>query len=360
MNDPIYFAQVREDAEIERAVVARNGASRILTIASGGCTALSLLSDAAESIAAVDVSAAQCALVELRRAALVALSRERHLAFIGETSSTDRVRVYYDTLRAHLPTFAQSYWDERIDAIAQGINRAGVTERFYRFLGDNLRRSVSSEGTWQKLFDRGNNLGAQVALFKRHFDNDSFRLALRVLLSKTTHLEFFPHTMFAQVDEHHFGDFFWERLRDALSKRLQYDNYFLHQVIFGSYLLDRPRGTPRYLSVAGYEEARRNARKLSVHVSSLGEMLPTQRGLDAVLLSNVFDWAPGTQDQIAEQAVSSLARDGTILYRNMLADPPLPEPVRQCTRIDEEWSRVLCASDRSLLYRRVVVATRSR
>src|SRR6202030_287007 len=103
-------------------------------------------------------------------------------------------------------------------------------------------------------------LRAQAALFARHFDTDVFRAALRVLLSKTTHLEFFPYMMFLQVDEHHFGDFFWARFQEAISRQPQHDTYFLHQAVFGRYMLDRPRGTPHYLSALGYEEARRNAR----------------------------------------------------------------------------------------------------
>jgi S-adenosylmethionine-diacylglycerol 3-amino-3-carboxypropyl transferase len=162
------------------------------------------------------------------------------------------------------------------------------------------------------------------------------------------------------VGEHHFGDFFWERFRDALSRRSQHDNYFLHQAVFGRYLLDRPRGTPHYLSIEGYAEAKRNAHKLTVHVASLDAFLPAQREVDAVFLSNVFDWAPpNVQEEIAEHAVASLARGGTLLFRHMLADPALPESVKQSTRIDEEWSRELGALERSLLYRRVIVASRS-
>jgi S-adenosylmethionine:diacylglycerol 3-amino-3-carboxypropyl transferase len=166
--------------------------------------------------------------------------------------------------------------------------------------------------------------------------------------------------MFAEVGEHHFGDFFGERFRDNVTRRPQADNYFLHQVVFGRYLLDRRRGTPQYLAVDGYAEAQRNAHKLSVHVAPIDAFLSSQRDVDAVLLSNVFDWAPpDARDRIAERAVQSLSRGATLLYRHMLASPTLPEPIRLGTRIDEEWGNALCAVERSLLYRRVVVATRS-
>jgi S-adenosylmethionine:diacylglycerol 3-amino-3-carboxypropyl transferase len=359
--EPLYFAQIREDAEIERAIVAAAGAARIVTVGSGGCTALSLLTDRVTSVAAVDSSPAQCALIELRRAALAELSRTEHLAFVGETVGGHRLAVYEQRLRGALPRFVRDYWDQRPDAIDGGINLSGVTERFYRFLGENLRRSVVAEDVWRSLFDPTLDLGAQADLVARHFDTDAFRMAVRVLLSKTTHLEFFPTAMFLQVSEHHFGDYFLERFRDALLRRPQSDNYFLHQVLFGHYMLDRPRGVPHYLSASGYAEAKRNVQKLHVHAASLQDLLPAERGLDAAFLSNVFDWAPPPEREvIAERAVASLRRGGALLYRCMLADPPLPEAVRRSMSIDERWGRELCAAERALLYRRVVVATRPR
>jgi S-adenosylmethionine-diacylglycerol 3-amino-3-carboxypropyl transferase len=359
MSDPspIYFAQVREDAEIERAVVRETRATVIVTIASGGCTALSLLTDRAGSVAAVDTSAAQCALVELRRAALVGLCREEHLAFIGERRSDDRLQTY-DRLRGRLPDSARAYWDARLPQIAEGIQHAGVTERFYRFVGKSLRHSVTGEEVWERLFDPGDR-ATQRELLDRHFRTEGFRAALRVILSKTSHLEFFPASMFAQASEHEFGDFFWERFESGLVRLDQRDNYFLHQVLFGRYL-GVDRGTPWYLSPDGYEEARRNAHKLAVIEAGIADYLEGHPGAGAVFLSNVFDWAPpSAQVRIAESTVRSLARGGAFVFRNMLADPPLPEPLRSGVLIHEAWGSALLAVERSLLYRRLVVGTRS-
>jgi S-adenosylmethionine:diacylglycerol 3-amino-3-carboxypropyl transferase len=357
-SQPIYFAQIREDAEAERAVVRDARARRIVAIASGGCTALSLLADGVEHVAAVDRNPAQCALVELRRQALVALSRDEHLAFIGETPSTSRLMVYQSALREGLPAEARAYWDARPEAIAAGIHQCGVTERFYRFLGENLRRSVVEEPTWRSLFDVG-SLDHQAHLLATRFATEGFRSALRVLLSRTTHLEFYPAAMFAQVSEHHFGDFFWERFQSALRSRSQRDNYFLHQVLFGRYLLDREGGTPFYLSPSGYDEARRNAHKLSVHAQGIEEHLAASEGLDAVFLSNVLDWVDASaQERIAHVAMERLARGAVLLFRHMLADPPLPRAFERDLELDAAWSASLLAAERSLLYRRVAVGRR--
>lgn len=90
----IYFAQVREDSRIERRLQASYEARRVLTIGSGGCTAFSLLDDELESLVVVDANPAQCALIELKKAALIALEREDYLAFIGERPAVNRLGTY--------------------------------------------------------------------------------------------------------------------------------------------------------------------------------------------------------------------------------------------------------------------------
>lgn len=355
---PVYFAQVREDAEVDRSVVRETKARRVVMIASGGCTALSLLSDVVESVVAVDQNPAQCAVVALRLAALVALDRNAHLAFIGERPATDRLVVYERSVAPLLNAPARSYFDDHPEAVENGVQHCGVTERFYRFVGENLRRSIVADPVWRALFNAP-DAAIRAALIDEHFRSETFRSALRVLLSRTTHLEFFPASMFEQAAEHDFGDFFLERFEACVAARDQRDNYFLHQVLFARYVEGRKRGTPYYLSPAGYEEARRNAHKLTVLTAHIAPVLRDRTDVDAVLLSNVFDWASAREQGVLADAACHATRPrGVVLFRNMLADPPLPEPFRRGLLIDERWGKQLATQERSMLYRRVVVGRR--
>src|SRR5262245_30124436 len=128
-NMTIYFAQIREDGRLERSLVARRKPSRIVCIGSGGCTALSLLGDDVEIVHCVDSNPAQCALVELKKAAISRLDRESFLAFIGERPAADRTRLYRSRLRDALPRYAQEHWDAHEQDIDLGINHCGATER---------------------------------------------------------------------------------------------------------------------------------------------------------------------------------------------------------------------------------------
>ncbi len=55
MSD-LHFAQIREDSWIEREIADAERPQRIVAVASGGCTALSLLDDEVEEVIAVDAS----------------------------------------------------------------------------------------------------------------------------------------------------------------------------------------------------------------------------------------------------------------------------------------------------------------
>lgn len=351
MSD-IYFAQIREDAEVERALVAKRASRRLAVVASGGCTAFSLLDDAVESVHAIDANPAQAALVELKKAAIAALDRDAYLAFLGERDAADRVATYAAIADA-LPSYARTHWDARSSLVAAGVNRAGVTERFYAFLGENLRRSVLDEAAWEELF-ACEGLEAQREFHREHCQTEAFRMALRVLLSRTTHLAFYPAFMFAQAKEHHFGDFFGERFETELVSRPVRNNYFLSQVLFGRYLYGVPGGTPHYLSEAGYASAKRNLHKLTVVAEPLEVCLPRLRSVDAFFLSNVFDWADAAaRERIVEAAHACHAPSALFVYRNMLASPPMPQRFAESVEVDASLSQAMEGIERSMLYRSI-------
>ncbi|MEW6688775.1 MAG: DUF3419 family protein [Pseudomonadota bacterium] len=349
----LYFAQVREDSMVERALQTERASRRIVCIGSGGCTALSLLRDEVERVYAVDSNPAQCALLELKKAAVGLLDRDAYLAFVGESHAGDRLETYA-RLAVRLPAYAREYWDKHPADLLLGINQCGATERFYRFVGANLRNSVCADAVWRELFDCA-SVEEQRVLYARHFTAESWRTAIRVLLSRTTHLQFFPSFMFAQATEHDLGRFFAGQFERELLGKSVANNYFLSQFVFSSYLADRPQGTPHYLSEQGWTAARGNLEKLIVVHETLQEILPRLSGVQAFFLSNVFDWA-GAEDRrrICQGILRAADRDSLVLYRNMLSAHPLPEFFRERLVVDKARCARLHGMERSMMYQQVV------
>ncbi|USG63437.1 BtaA family protein [Brevibacillus ruminantium] len=354
----IYFSQIREDSRVERTLLRQFRPRRIVTIGSGGCTSLSLLQDDVELVYAIDQNPAQAALIECKKAAMAHLSRDEFLAFIGESEGADRL-VTYQRLAPLLPTYARAYWDAHPELLAAGVNQCGVTERFYRFIGSNLRKNVIADELWNELLSC-TSIAQQVSFSQNYLQSDAWRTAVKILLSKTTHLQFFPAFMFAQARENDFGTFFESMFQRELHTRLLAQNYFFTQFLFSSYLLDQPEGTPHYLSEAGYEEARRNLDKLHIIPSTLQEALPRLDQIDAFFLSNVFDWATHQQqEEIGHALLHAKAASAVLLYRNMLASPPLSKEWSASFSVDEQLSAEMTALESSMMYRQITVGVLS-
>jgi S-adenosylmethionine-diacylglycerol 3-amino-3-carboxypropyl transferase len=347
----LHFAQIREDSWLERELVEAARPRRSAVIASGGCTALSLLDDGAEQVLAVDASPAQCALVALRKAAIRALDRDAYLAFIGERPSTTRLETYCALART-LPAEVQRFWDAHHDLLREGVQHAGTTERFYRYVASHLRDLLGEARLEQLLV--APSLDAQRVLYRQLFEGEAVRAALRVLLAKSTHLLFFPAFMFEHAEEHDFAAFFLAQFEHELTTKPVAGNYFLSQLLFGRYVEGHARGLPPYLTPEGYARTQRNLDKLEVRCAPLHVALESVRSVDAFFLSNVFDWCTPELMAASARAILQSARSGAlVLHRNMLSARPLPAELAARYAHDVDRSRLLHARERSFLYRNV-------
>jgi S-adenosylmethionine:diacylglycerol 3-amino-3-carboxypropyl transferase len=348
----IYFAQIREDSEIEMDVMRTKRPENVVVIGSGGCTALSILSDDVRDVFCIDLNPAQAALIELKKVGIRNFSRSEFLEFIGEAPSQHRVQRYGE-LRLQLPKYAREYWDENKAAIEKGINKCGVTEIFYESISREILNSSFSQEKWQLLFT-ARNIDEQCERYKQHFSGEDFRTLMLPLLSKTNHVKFFPSFMFEQAQEDDFGNFFLHQFEKEISQKPVSNNYFLSQFLFGRYIQGKKDGSPFYLTDAGYQLTRKNLHKLHIIPSTLHETLVEMKNVKAFFLSNVFDWASeDSRSAICQAILASAAKGAVVLYRNMLSEPSLPENFSKQFKVSKELSYNYLKQERSMLYRKI-------
>lgn len=346
----IYFAQIREDSLVERMVAARTNPSKIICIGSGGCTAFSVLNDRLTKMICVDNNAAQCALIELKKAAILQLSRKEFLAFIGEWESADRLRTF-ELLRDQLPEYAQQFWSANLPLIETGIHTCGATERFYKFVSSCILRNVYEKEVWQQLFNC-KSIEEQKLFYEKYFTADKWITAIKILLSKQMHLQFFPAFMFAQADTNDFSTFFLEQFKKEISTKLIRNNYFLSQFISGTYLYNEREGMPFYLGKTGYEQAKRNIHKLEIVNSGIAEACNAGQEIDCFMLSNVFDWCtPGQRAGICKSIEHCKSASAYLMYRSMFASVDLGGSFSQPVKKEDKFSTLLYNTERSMMYR---------
>ncbi|MFS0824404.1 DUF3419 family protein [Bacillus sp. 1P02SD] len=350
----LYFSQIREDSVVEREISKIAKPRKILVIGSGGCTAFSILNDSVHQVLCVDINPAQCALIELKKAAIHNFSLKEFLAFIGETSCQNRVQMY-EAIEKDLPAYAREYWQQQSQEIEKGINHCGVNERFYRFIGENICRNIYDESVWNELFS-AKNLVEQQEFFETYLTTSEWRTAAKILLSKTTHIQFFPSFMFANASEHDFAEFFLTQFEKEVKTKPIHTNYFLSQILFSSYLYEEDEGVPFYLTEDGYEATNRNIDKLSIHPVSIQEILRKEQSIDTFYLSNVFDWADVKgRELICNGILQAKSDKAIVMYRNMLSTSQLPEDFMKQFICDEELSKRCEELERSMLYQKITV-----
>ncbi|RFB18455.1 DUF3419 family protein [Bacillus sp. HNG] len=350
----LYFSQIREDSLVEREISKIAKPKKILVIGSGGCTAFSILNDSVDQVLCVDINPAQCALIELKKAAINNFPLKEFLAFIGETPCQDRIQMF-EAIANDLPDYAREYWQQHSQDIEKGMNYIGVNERFYRFIGENVCRNIYDESVWRELFT-SKNLEEQQAFYEKYLTTSEWKTAAKILLSKTTHLQFFPSYMFANASENDFAEFFLSQFEKEVKTKPIYNNYFLSQILFSSYLYEEDEGVPFYLSKEGYEVAKRNTDKLAIHPVSIQELLRKERSIDAFYLSNVFDWADVKgKELLCNGILPAKSAKAIVLFRNMLSTSQLPEDFMKQFSCDEELSERCEGLERSMLYQKITV-----
>jgi S-adenosylmethionine-diacylglycerol 3-amino-3-carboxypropyl transferase len=343
----ISFSQVREDPTIELRVIqqlaqTQNHPLRILIIASGGCTVLSLLSEAnIQQIDAVDLNPAQLHLVELRRQALLHLQVKEQLDLIGATKITQAERVkLYNQIAPNLAIFTRNYWDARIEQIAFGVNQVGKFEQLFRELSASFTASglnplhnpdtVIANPLWTSIFE---------TVFERQ------KLA-RIFGDDAVN-----YSMDRSFGEH-FADVFAKALRKYTSS-----NYFLTQVWSDSYF-DGLDGVPLYLQPHTQTCIRElGTSRLHLHQGAFAQkMLELNAKFDLIQFSNISDWMPPTDlDEMLQNAVHCLKPGGALIGRRLNGDHHLASVMAKHIYINEQLNHELLESDRSFFYREVVV-----
>jgi S-adenosylmethionine-diacylglycerol 3-amino-3-carboxypropyl transferase len=358
ISTELAFSQVREDWRIEWQILDRlqrradQPPLRVLLVASGGCTALSLLAHpSVGQIDAVDLNPAQLELVELRRSVLQHLSSPEQLDLIGDSqaeefcSTADQRLAIYERLRPHLPGPTRAFWDARQNQIGYGVNQVGRFEQLFRELALTFTRQDMQPLTdpdeaiqppfWQAIFGRVFERQKLIALFGEAAVNYSM--------------------------DRSFGSHFATVFAQALDQFEPTENYFLTQIWTGRYA-PGPDGLPLYLQPAALPTIQPNLSKLRLHAGKFVEQLQRLAGAgqyDLIQFSNLSDWMPAAErDQMLSLIRSSLSPGGAVIGRRLNGDHNLTNMMADYFEVDRPLSRALQIADRSFFYPEVVIGWR--
>ncbi len=175
----LMFGQVREDAAVDLFLIKRiKSPSRLFVIASGGCTALSLLTVDSCNVDALDISQAQIALVELKAALF------KHCGFVAaKEACIGDARGLLAQVSAFLAPQAKAIIDAQGESLKSGLNNCGwvdqrmhqLTKMFYLFV-----HSIKDT----KYFLGLDDVNEQRQFFHQQWCNWQWKLAMKVAFSR--------------------------------------------------------------------------------------------------------------------------------------------------------------------------------
>jgi S-adenosylmethionine:diacylglycerol 3-amino-3-carboxypropyl transferase len=364
------FSHMNEDYQCELKAVEKVAASRkaklngpddvvdsrlnVLCIASSGETALSLLtSEEVAQVDAVDLNPWQAYMTELRRTALLLLTRDEQLRLFAMDPSIPRHgdeeerKRLYAFIRPFLPLEVREKWDERLDKeITFGLGHVGQSE----IINHDIQEELSTAG-----YDPLNRADrsslphdpAFVGCFQQVYSYTNFKKRFANLHIDTKAMEEMIH-----------------RHLEVLSRPNLHDNYFFHYY-YTNYHIDKETGLPLYLQEQAQEKIRllgATSERLSVHIGDVTEVAPRlhnarNKPYDVISISNILDWIPETSaPDFVEVFYPLLSEGGVLIARHETKPKTYFAALARKTsfHFDAEFNRQLFAMERSLLIRDTV------
>jgi S-adenosylmethionine-diacylglycerol 3-amino-3-carboxypropyl transferase len=360
----LVYPQIWEDPVVDLKALVLKPTDHLITIASGGCNALSYLTASPKKITAVDLNHTHVALVHLKMEGIRRLEYKNFYRFFGEAKSVNNPRLYRDLLAPHLNKATRDYWEggikgfERIRMFEKGFYKYGllgkliglihISAKLYRVKLDDLLRqpSIEAQGKWfdenvAKIFDSRlakKIMGSPVALYN-----------LGIPPSQHASLcEDRPESM-AQVLK--------ERARKLATIDNINNNYFACQAYGRSYDHNNPTNKPLYLQEQYFELIRNNIDRLSIEQNNVLDALKRMpaNSVDAVVLLDAQDWMTAEEICTLWTEITRTANPGArIIFRTAGKSSPietaLSEDLNALWKRNHATSDQLIHEDRSAIY----------
>jgi len=340
----LVYAQIWEDPELDVEALALGPGQRVVTIASGGCNALSYLLSNPQEVVAVDLNHAHVALTRLKRAAALELpSHADFFAFFGDGADPGNPARFDNYLRERLDPATRAYWQgrgpcgrRRIRAFVSGIHRQGLLGRFLALLhlvlrlhGKDPRRLLAARDPEEQ-----RQLFAEILapVLQGRLVRHACRLPVALYGLGI------PPAQYRALADCAAGD-----LPALLQRRVERlacayppgENYFAWQAFARRYPPADEGPLPPYLRPQAWPALPRRAGRLEVHHASVTEYLAEQppASVDRYVLLDAQDWMSPSQLARLWREIARTARPGArVLFRTggeaSPVDAVLPERER--------------------------------
>ncbi|MGL4395074.1 MAG: DUF3419 family protein, partial [Hyphomicrobium sp.] len=295
------YPQIWEDPRADMEALEITPATRMVTIASGGCNVMSYLTANPARIYAVDLNDTHIALLNLKLAAAEHLPNyATFFRFFGGANDWRNARLYDDYIAPHLDDASRAYWEGRDLTMRRRITR--FSRNFYRYglLGRFIgagHLAAKALGTDPAIMMSAQSLSEQKDLFERHLAPLFDRRIVRWITSNRASLFGLgiPPAQYDALCDHgqrDMADVLKERVGRLACQHDLRDNYFAAQAFGRGYGVHGETSVPPYLERDAFAIVRTRVSRIKVMQENLIHMLAREpaESLDRYVLLDAQDW----------------------------------------------------------------------
>jgi len=347
----IVYSQCWEDPVVAGDGLELGPADDLLCLTSAGCNVMALSLRRPRSITAIDFSAAQNALLELKLAALRTLDWGDYVAFLGARRCRDRLALYRQRVRGELADDARAYWDQGEALLGPGVIHAGRFQRYLRIFRRGVLPLVHRRSVIERMMSI-DDAAERARFYAEVFDNRRWRALFTVFFGRAVMARLGRDpAFFRYVDRDDIGAEFLRRCQRALVDSSPLDNHFLQYALLGDYA-DLERG-PLYLRESNFATLRETTAGIRLVRGDLESHLHTlgPGALSKLYLSDLFEWVSAEHHTAMLEAIHAVTRPGgRLVFWNLLVPRSRPEALADRFAVHPERAAELHARDLAFVY----------
>ena len=349
--DIIRYAQVWEDAEILLEALKIKPTDNILSIASAGENALSMLTREPNKVYAIDLNENQIYCTELKKIAYKYLDYDECMEFIGVFDSERRINTYNE-IKNHLSKDTQGYFDQNTDVINKGIIHCGKFENYFHIFGQKVLPLIHNKKTRAELLEKKSKQ-ARIDFYNNKWNNRRWKFLFKIFFSRAVMGKLGRDKAFFRYVSVNVPEHILERTKYAITQLDTSTNSYLHYIINSRY----DNVLPVAYREENFDKIKKNIDKLIILKESVETFINRKdvKSVDKYNLSDIFEYmSEEDMVKIVEKILEKSPKGSIIAYWNMLSDKRASKFIDKI-EYQEDLSNELLKKDKAFFYSKFIV-----
>ena len=349
--DIIRYAQVWEDAEILIEALDINENDNILSIASAGENALSLLIKNPNKVYAIDLNANQIACTEFKIICYKYLEYQECMEAIGVFNSENRLEIYRK-IEDKLSDKTRRYLNDNIEIIEKGIINTGKFEHYFNIFGQKVLPFIHNKKIREELL-KTKTKEERYEFYNKKWNNIRWKMLFRIFFSRTVMGKLGRVKAFFRYVNVNVAEHILERTKYAITELDTSENSYLYYIINGKY----DNVLPVAYRKENFEKIKQNIDKI-ILLSETVESFIEREDVEYITkynLSDIFEYMSDEQMcNIFEKIFTKSSSGSIIAYWNMLADKRASKYFDNL-EYKEKKSQELLNKDKTFFYSKFII-----